>query len=569
MQKIKTFFRNLSFKNKIIVMAVMIGLIPTILLGGFSYYKVTSLLIEREKKALNESLHQELSSLNNKFIRLNSAINYITLNQELSNKLNQKYTSNFEMYMLYRDYISPIFSSLYDTNSEIEKIVIYTDNDISSRSGILEPLSVISNDSWYNNFLENPSPFMFISKDDRKVLLISKINVAKPNFTTIVCMTLNYDKIFSSLNNLFNSPYGVIITDSDNKLLYEFNSIDSKFSYSDLSLDFTENLFNKNFVVNFLPFSLYGWNTYIYTTKEIITTPTYAITLIVILGIILCIFLITFFSTLFSNIIVQPLEALSQNMHEIEHGNLSVTVPIKYNDEIGQLITSFKRMVDKINHLINEVYKSKIAQQEYEMQALQSQINPHFLYNSLSLINSKAILSDQDDISQMSLMLSTFYRTTLNKGKNIISVKDELENIRSYCSIQSLLHTNSFDINYNIDEKAFNYQMINLLLQPLVENAIMHGINHISDQRRGKLDITCSLIKDNIVFIVSDNGCGIEKTKLDTLLEYNSNSYGIKNVNKRVKLYYGEEYGLRYISEKNMGTTAILTLPCYTKNSDV
>lgn len=135
------------------------------------------------------------------------------------------------------------------------------------------------------------------------------------------------------------------------------------------------------------------------------------------------------------------LEKLSANMEQVEQGNYEIEISYNTTDEVGQLISSFKKMVSTINNLINEVLLSKIKQQKYEIAILQFQINPHFLYNSLSLINSKAIIAGQNDISQMARLLSTFYRTMLNKGQPITTIASELENTKSYISIQQIMHS--------------------------------------------------------------------------------------------------------------------------------
>ena len=248
-------------------------------------------------------------------------------------------------------------------------------------------------------------------------------------------------------------------------------------------------------------------------------------------------------------------------MEQIESGDLSVTVKTTATDEIGSLIQKFGNMVHKLQDMINEVYKSKIAKQEYEMKALQSQINPHFFYNSLSLINSKAIIAEQEDISEMAQLLSTFYRTTLNRGKDTISVIDELENTTSYIQIQQMMHSNSFDVHYDIEEEILKYTMLNLLLQPLVENAINHGIDHKETPGRGILTLIGKEVNNDLIFKVSDNGCGIDKQTMETLLTSETQGYGVQNVHLRIQLAYGPEYGLIYESSVTKGTTVTLTIP--------
>ena len=248
-------------------------------------------------------------------------------------------------------------------------------------------------------------------------------------------------------------------------------------------------------------------------------------------------------------------------MEQIESGDLSVTVTQDSTDEIGLLIQRFGYMVNRIKYMIDEVYKSKILQQEYEMKALQAQISPHFFYNSLSLINSKAILAGHEDISNMAQFLSTFYRTTLNRGKNTIQIKDEFKNVTSYIEIQLMMHSNTFDVSYDIDDDILDYVMLNLLLQPLVENSIVHGLDYKETNGRGLISITGKKDSNNIVFTITDNGCGIPPQVLKSILTTETKGYGIQNVHHRVQLYYGNKYGLSYKSELSKGTTVYLTIP--------
>ena len=218
-------------------------------------------------------------------------------------------------------------------------------------------------------------------------------------------------------------------------------------------------------------------------------------------------------------------------------------------------------MERKLNYLINEVYKSKIKEKEYEMKALQAQINPHFLYNTLSLINWKAIESGKRDISKITLALSAFYRTSLNKGNSITHISGEIENMRSYLSIQLMLHDDGFDVTEDIDDSVLEYTCPNLILQPLIENAIDHGIDVMPEGRRGAISISCKDMDTYIQFIVKDNGIGMTKEQTVKILTKDSKGYGVRNVNERLKLCYGEEYPMIIKSKENAGTEVIITIP--------
>jgi two-component system sensor histidine kinase YesM len=218
-------------------------------------------------------------------------------------------------------------------------------------------------------------------------------------------------------------------------------------------------------------------------------------------------------------------------------------------------------MVNRINTLINEVYKGKLFQKEAEMKALQAQINPHFLYNSLSLINWKAIEAKQPDISRITLLLSKFYRTSLNKGKNITSIKDEISNIQSYIDIQLMMHDNGFDVEYELDDKIMEYCIPNLLLQPIVENAIDHGID-MNTERKGVIKVSGRYKEEDVIEIsVSDNGVGMSEETAHQMLTESSKGYGVKNVNERIKHFYGEEYGITVKSIEGEGTDIIIRIP--------
>lgn len=196
------------------------------------------------------------------------------------------------------------------------------------------------------------------------------------------------------------------------------------------------------------------------------------------------------------------------------------------------------------------------------MKALQSQINPHFLYNSLSLINWKALEAGKEDISQITLALSTFYRTSLNKGKNMLPIREEINNVRSYLEIQKVMHDDSFDAVYEIEPGILEYETLNLILQPLVENAIEHGLE-LKEDGRGLLRITGQLDpgEESVVLTVEDNGVGMEQEKAQRVLTEHSEGYGVRNVNERIRLCYGEEYSLRIESAPGKGTKVWIRFP--------
>ena len=229
-------------------------------------------------------------------------------------------------------------------------------------------------------------------------------------------------------------------------------------------------------------------------------------------------------------------------------------------DEIGTLIRGFGLMINRIKFLIEEVYEANLSQKSYEMRALQQQINPHFLYNTLSMINFMAMEEEQHDICKVILALSDFYRASLNKGRNTCTLEDELKNMNAYLDIQLMMHDYSFDLDIQFDETMRHYESLNLILQPVVENALNHGIDLLED-RRGLIKIYATATEHEVYVMVEDNGVGMDQETVDKMLAENSKGYGMRNVNERIKLYYGDEYGVYIESVPGEGTVVTIKQP--------
>ena len=552
--KLKQQFHNLKFQKKIIGISVVISLIPISLLGLFSYTRMRSLLIEREKTALQETLHQEVMQLDYKIDSYLSTMNLITWNENIRLALSQKYDSNFDMYLTYRDTIDPLFLTIRSLNTDITAITIYTDTSIHPHGNILRPLTDAQDKIWFEQACSTTAPFFSLSQDGQTMYLLCQMHYDYVPYTSIICMALDFQSAMLPAKNLFTDNYGFLLTDSTGKVMYQYADSTENESVSEILID--DGL--SDYITETEPLSNFGWTAFLYRPASFISASAINITYIVLAMILLCIVLIFLTSTLLSKIVVSPIEKLSSCMEQVEQGNYEIDIIPGSTDEVGHLISSFKQMVETLNNLVNEVLLSKIRQQKYEIEILQSQINPHFLYNSLSLINSKAIIAGQNDISQMARLLSTFYRTMLNKGQQITTIASELENTKSYISIQQMMHSYSFDVVYDIDESILEYPIPNLLIQPLAENAILHGLDHRELPSKAILSISCYQEDEDIVFKIMDNGCGMSDEECRQILTKDSKGYGVKNVHQRIQLYYGEEYGLTFHSTKGMGTYVLL-----------
>lgn len=225
--------------------------------------------------------------------------------------------------------------------------------------------------------------------------------------------------------------------------------------------------------------------------------------------------------------------------------------------EISELEKSFNRMIVEINSLIRKNNIEKEKQKQAELKALQAQINPHFIYNALDAISWSAKLAGQGYLSDMVQQLANFFRISLHKGDTFITVKEEISHIESYTAIEQMRFPELFEINYKIQDDILDKKILKIILQPIVENSIKHGFENMDTA--GKISITGYMDEnDDLIFEVEDNGCGFDTSI--SVLEKGKGSYGLYNVNERIRLEYGDEYGISLRSTPGEGTTVKIRL---------
>ena len=249
----------------------------------------------------------------------------------------------------------------------------------------------------------------------------------------------------------------------------------------------------------------------------------------------------------------------------MEEGNLSVHIqPVSY-DEVGMLALRFNYMVGKISDLIQDVSDERLRLQAKEFELLQTQINPHFLYNTLGSIKCIAQLNQQYDIEKMITCLIEILKTALSmKGKNC-HLNEELSYVDNYIQLQKIRYANSFTVVYDIAEDTEDLCIVGFILQPLVENALLHGLE--LNKPDGCITIKSRIVNESLMIWISDNGVGMTAETITAVMTYhentkkNLNNIGIKNVEERIKYSFGEKYGLRFHSAPGKGTTVEIRLP--------
>lgn len=264
--------------------------------------------------------------------------------------------------------------------------------------------------------------------------------------------------------------------------------------------------------------------------------------------------------------ISNPIKKVRTTMKQVEKGDFDVWLEITGEDEIGELAQSFNHMIERIKMLMEQERESQEKLRYAELKALQSQINPHFLYNTLDSINWMARMGKTDKVEEMIDALTMFFRINLSKGRHFISIKEELTHVEKYITIQKIRYERILNSKIEVPEELYQYDIIKMTLQPLVENALYHGLKE--KEEGGLITITAKEKGDDIVFCVEDTGLGMSGEKLKKLqsmmdegIDYDPAAYGIINVQKRISMYFGAEYGLRFESRIGEGTRVYVTIP--------
>ena len=261
-----------------------------------------------------------------------------------------------------------------------------------------------------------------------------------------------------------------------------------------------------------------------------------------------------------------PIKGLSRAMGQVQKGDFTVRVPNKRKDEIGELTESFNYMLEEINTLIRQVYQEKIAQKNAEVQALQAQINPHFLYNTLDSVNWMLIDRGEYDISDIILSLASLMRYSIEDENAFVTLEKEIGYVMCYLKIQKNRLEERLEYSLEAEEELMAVQVPKLILQPIVENAITHGIE--PRKQKGNISITIKDIGDEVVISVEDNGMGMTSGQLshirDEMPDIEKEGHtgiGIRNVDRRIRLHYGEPYGIVIESTYGKGTIVGLRIP--------
>ena len=533
------------------------GLIPVMIVSIYMQTGTLKMLRGNEENNLKDTLDQTVNTLDNQAEIYGNLINYLSYSQDLRKIIDTEFTSDYEAYLEYTEVADPLLTMPQIYHKEIQKITLYAENIKVKHGNTLAPLDSAEKEFWYPDLKSTEKVQWFVKRGSKRKIIASRKFFDHEKITAVLAVTLDYNRMLEPFSSLSKDNTGGTICDQHGDIVYSSYSMSEEYRPARAeSVDYIKS----HYSYSTREMEDTGWKFYLYRPTKVMTESANHLVERNFPILAICILLILLLGYWASRGMVGRLERLTENINRINLGSREVTVSSDSKDEVGVLIRSFRRMMNEINKLISEVYESKIALQKTEMKALQAQINPHFLYNSLSIINWKAIEADEPEISQVTLALSTFYRTSLNRGETMTTVENELSNIRAYLDIQLIMHDDNFKTTWDVDNDSKDCEVPKLILQPLVENAIEHGLDASEKEERNLL-ICISQDEKTLYLSVCDNGFGMEREKAEQIVTYHSKGYGVRNVNDRLVLLYGEKYGLHVRSKEGEGTCVQIRIP--------
>lgn len=564
-------FKNLNFQGKLVVGYLFLALIPMLCVTWYTYFNLRSILLEQSYDNINE----EIEKMNQNFSMLLepclTTLDILYVDESLCGYLSQDYSRDSYEEMFY--YIDRKITGIYLVNPSISRIRFYSSN------------STLPSDNYYF-FNENVMADQERShtRQAKGKVVLNGVNSPEGEMHLCLERLLNVYpqgktesilslEIESNLLNEFvktqNKTDTIFLTDSSGMILAasrpervgknivqwmpDWKPADK------IQTEFTDEGADKIGISTESSFETY---IVMISDKEAtlknMKTVSGQMMFLIFLSAAVVMILILLYSKWLSDRVSKVMYAA----RKLGDGEFDYVLEDMGKDEIGQIGDAFNVLNVKIQRLIRENYEKKIKLQSEELNLMQEQINPHFLYNTLSVISAMALRERGMQTVKSVKYLADFYRISLNKGKQILSIQEEMELLKNYMKIQKLRFGSSIQVEYDIKKELLTLKTIKLLLQPLVENSIHHGRK--SDEEVLMIRVRVQLDGERVCFSVEDNGVGIKQDKLEKLrsqLEKFEEGYGLKNVHNRVRLTYGEEYGVKIESVFGKGTRVLVYIP--------
>lgn len=576
-KKILNNYRDLPLKRKLLLLFYIQIIIPIAFIG-YIFYGQTSVVIKNKSfdysqdilKMIDmrvENFAEDVDSLSLQLLYDNKIYSFLSNNCKGVVDPVEQYTNSSHIRYIFRDAVL--------SREGIEGICLVTSKQdyvyFDSRKVNFDPRDSLPYDYLYARALGAKGGMKWITytrRDNPEQLYGARVIYSRDDFKPIGLMVILFknayiESIYKDLSS--EAHNSITILSEDNEVI-----ADSKDSNRNITATLDkigkqkENYFtdkDTNSLVSYVLVEKPKWKIVYSISLKTLYKDIDELRISTILMVLLCIIILSIISRFTAIDITKPINKLVKAMRNLENNGTHIEIEVERNDEIGYLTKTFNDMSYNIDYLLNVNYKEKLTRKEAQLKALQAQINPHFIFNTLENINWVAQLNGVEEISTTVTALANIMEASIGRGHKLIQFKEELTYIDSYIDIFKARFVDKVTIEENIDEETLEVSIPRLLIEPIVENALNHGIERVI--RKGKLIITAYIQEQDLVVEVYDNGIGMTKDELQELnnkihsteeSEKYGDSIGLTNVNERIKLFYGESYGLEIESEYNVFT---------------
>ncbi len=594
--------RNLKFRTKIILACVLILLTNSVITGGLYYNYAFKDTLRNYYESSEDMVSQMRNYLTNETQSITKRVHAIYNNPSfygpMANYLRDPGSINYAKML---GDVADILTELHQGDRYIQSVYLYTDY------GAFDNFTMIRNHAFqfeesklYQYFADKPNESIgwfpaekspIFSSSEMVIPLVYRFRIERKELYIVIC--LRQSQIDDYLEETYNSYDKIFIADREGNNILNCGEEESRV----LAMFQEDELGSKNalckevtyqgerYLATYTHMAGSNWNICALRSAESLVGNLAALRSFIEMIVIICALASIVVIVLVAHAVTVPLGQLAEIMNRVTTEDFQVQFTYPYRDEVGKLANSFNYMIRKLNISIEALKEEKERVREVETQkrkaelrALQAQINPHFLYNTLNTITWQAADCGAKEVSILSNSLGKFFRIGLSRGREVILLKEELEHAVSYLKIQAIRYEDKISYELHVPEDVTELYVTKLVLQPLVENSIYHGIK----QKDGVGTIRIEVRRTDgaggvpaLELSVWDDGEGIEPEMLEiinrglALGEINHESgYGIYNVNERLKLFYGEAYGLRLESQWKQWTRAVLLIPIQTTQGE-
>ncbi len=588
-------FRRFSLKNKILIFVALILFLAISAVGVYAYFLAANQAVEKVIETQLGLVRQVSNNFDYILNDLSNISSLIIFDRNFQKEIKEISANRRELSYDLQIFLDRILA----TKSYITMISIYGYNGLvySAGSGYTSnqvvPFADFKNNPLYQKAINldggigvecfNNDPPVVTDNRRRRILMYRMIkDINQYNNLGVLLLWIDEEKIRSIYRaNIPNDgstfivdQNGIVVSHSDPSYIQKqvgnqpyFKFLDGQTGSAIFKINHQKMLFT------FSTSSETGWKVITLTPSEILAERISWLALVIVTMGIVCYLFLFFLSMFITSMIMNPLKQLSDSIKKVQEGDFSQQVSFTNKDEIGELGNGYNAMISYIKDLIERVYKLQIREREAELNTLQAQINPHFLYNTLDTIFWKAERNQVPEISEMILALSRIFRLSLNRGNELATVSQERELIKEYLKLQQMRYKQNLTYEIDFDPQLLNNKMPKLIIQPFVENALIHGIEEL--ENGGHLQINGRLEQERMVFTITDNGVGMDDHKIHDILARNTNNngnpdkvsggYAIRNVLERLELYYSSNHELKFTSTPGKGTTVTINIPATMK----